>query len=92
MNPRYRVELTESERGELEGLLRGGKHPVRKLKRAQVLLAADTGTGDGQIARTVAVSLSTVYRTRQGFVEGNLPWALSERPRAGAARKLTDKE
>jgi transposase len=92
MNLRYRVELTESERGELEGLLRGGKHPVRKLKRAQILLAADMGTGDEQIARNVAVSLSTVYRTKQRFVEGNLPWALSERPRAGAARKLTDKE
>jgi transposase len=92
MNLRYRVELTERERGELEGLLRGGKHPVRKLKRAQILLAADTGTGDEQIARNVAVSLSTVYRTKQRFVEGNLPWALSERPRAGAARKLTDKE
>jgi transposase len=65
---------------------------VRKLKRAQILLAADTGTGDEQIARNVAVSLSTVYRTKQRFVEGNLPWALSERPRAGAARKLTDKE
>jgi len=92
MNLRYRVELTEGERGELEGMLRGGKHPVRKLKRAQILLAADAGTGDEQIADTVAVSLSTVYRTKQRFVEGNLPWALSERPRAGAARKLTDKE
>ena len=92
MNLRYRVELTESERGELAGMLKGGKHPVRKLKRAQILLAADAGTGDEQIARNVAVSLSTVYRTKQRFVEGNLPWALSECPRAGAARKLTDKE
>lgn len=92
MNLRYRVELTESERGELEGMLRGGRHPVRKLKRAQVLLAADAGTGDEQIARTVAVSLSTVYRTKQRFVEGNLPWALSERPRAGAVRKLATGE
>jgi len=92
MNLRYRVELTESERGELEGMLRGGRHPVRKLKRAQILLAADAATGDEQIARTVAVSLSTVYRTRQRFVEGNLPWALSERPRAGAVRKLATGE
>lgn len=92
MNLRYRVELTESERGELEGMLRGGKHPVRKLKRAQILLAADAGTADEQIARTVAVSLSTVYRTKQRFVEGNLPWALSERPRAGAVRKLATGE
>jgi len=89
MNLRYRVELTESERGELEGILRGGKHPARRLKRAQILLAADAGTGHEQIARNVVVSLSTVYRTKQRFVEGNLPWALSERPRAGAARKLT---
>jgi transposase len=65
---------------------------VRKLKRAQILLAADAGTGDEQIARSVAVSLSTVYRTKQRFVEGNLPWALSERVRRGAARKLSGKE
>lgn len=58
MNLRYRVELTQSERGELEGMLRGGKHPVRRLKRAQILLAADAGTGDEQIARNVVVSLS----------------------------------
>lgn len=92
MNLRYRVELTESERGELEGMLRGGRHPARKLKRAQILLAADAGTGDEQIARNIVVGVSTVYRTKQRFVEGNLPWALSERPRAGAARKLSDKE
>ncbi len=92
MNLRYRVELTESERGELEGMLRSGKHPVRKLKRAQILLAADAGTSDEQIARNIVVGLSTVYRTKQRFVEGNLPWALGERPRAGAVRKLTDKE
>ena len=92
MNLRYRVELNGEERDELEKLLSGGKHPVRKLKRAQILLAADAGTGDEQIARNVAVSLSTVYRTKQRFVEGNLPWALSERARRGAARKLSGKE
>ncbi len=92
MNIRYRVELSEAERDELQGLLRGGKHPVRKLKRAQILLAADSGATDEQIAGSVAVSLATVYRTRQRFVEGNLPWALNEQPRRGAARKLSDKE
>ncbi|WP_316169099.1 MULTISPECIES: IS630 family transposase, partial [unclassified Bradyrhizobium] len=34
----------------------------------------------------------TVYRTRRRFVEGNLTAALSEEPRAGAERKLTDKQ
>jgi len=92
MNPRYRVELSAEERGELEKLLNGGKHPARKLKRAQILLAADAGASDEQIADGVRVSLSTVHRTRQRFVEGSLPWALSERVRRGASRKLSGKE
>ena len=46
MNVRYRVELTQSERDELTALLSGGRHAVRELKRAQILLAADAGTGD----------------------------------------------
>ena len=41
MNVRYRVELSQIERTELRALLSGGKHASRKLKRAQVLLAAD---------------------------------------------------
>ena len=41
MNVRYRVTLTQYERDELGGLLSGGKNPARKLKRAQILLAAD---------------------------------------------------
>ena len=45
MNLRYHVELTEAERCELTALVSGGEHPVRKLKRAQILLAADVGLG-----------------------------------------------
>jgi hypothetical protein len=43
MNLRYRVELSQAERDELKALISAGKHPVRKLKRAQILLAADAG-------------------------------------------------
>jgi len=89
MNVRYRVELSQSERRELSALLSGGKHAARKLKRAQILLAADAGVGDEEIAAIVAVGGSTVYRTKRRFVEGNLEAALSERPRRGAARKLS---
>ena len=35
---------------ELKALLSGGKHASRKLKRAQILLAADAGAGDEEIA------------------------------------------
>ena len=92
MNVRYRVELSQVERIELKALLSGGKHASRKLKRAQILFAADAGAGDEEIARSVGVSGSTVYRTKRRFVEGNLERALSEEPRPGAERKLTGKE
>jgi transposase len=92
MNVRYRVELNQAERSELTAMLSGGKRAARKLKRAQILLAADAGCSDEEIARTVAVSGSTVYRTKRRFVEGNLERALSEEPRPGAERKLTGTE
>jgi transposase len=92
MNIRYRVELSQSERDQLTALLSGGKHPARKLKRAQILLAADSGASDAEIAARVVVGDSTVYRTKRRFVEGNLDLALAEEPRPGAARKLTGKE
>jgi transposase len=92
MNVRYRVTLTQYERNELGALLRGGENPARKLKRAQILLAADAGVSDEDIAVSVGVGGSTVYRTKQRFVEGNLERALNEEPRPGAERKLTGKE
>ena len=92
MNIRYRVDLSETEQAELQGLVSGGRHAARKIKRAQILLAAHDGVSDDDIARTVSVSGSTVYRTRRRFVEGNLELALSEETRPGAARKLSGKE
>jgi transposase len=92
MNIRYRVELDEAEKAQLHGLVNGGKHLARKLKRAQILLAAHDGVSDDDIARIVSASGSTVYRTKRRFVEGNLDLALSEEARPGAARKLSGKE
>jgi transposase len=65
---------------------------ARKLKRAQILLAADAGAGEEEIARNVGVGGSTVYRTKRRFVLGNLEAALTEEPRPGMNRKLSGKE
>jgi transposase len=92
MNIRYRVELSQDERDQLTALLSGGKHPARKIKRAQILLAADAGVGDAAIAASVSVGESTVDRTKRRFVEGNLDFALAEEARPGTARKLTGRE
>src|SRR3982750_2570002 len=92
MNIRYRVELSEVERGELRAMLSGGKHAARKLKRAQILLAADAGVADETIAISLDVGVSTVCRVKRRFVEGGVERALNEEPRPGAARKLTGEE
>jgi transposase len=92
MNVRYRVELSQSERDELRALVSGGKLPVRRLKRMQILLAADAGVADEAIAASVQTSGSTIYRTKKRFVEISLEAALSEEPRSGAARKLSGKQ
>jgi transposase len=92
MNVRYRVVLTEAELAELKGMVGGGRAAARRLKRAQILLAAHDGQTDESIAASVRVGTSTVYRTKRNFVEAGLEHALDEAPRPGANRKLTGKE
>jgi transposase len=86
------VELNQFEREQLNALLSGGRHSARRLKRAQILLAANEGVSDEVIATTLNVSGSTVYCTKRPLVEANLDGALSEEPRPGVARKPSAKE
>ncbi len=92
MNIKFCVDLSQSERDQLDALLSGGRHATRKIKRAQILLAANDGVSDEVIAATLKVSGSTIYRTRRRFVEANLEGALTEEPRPGVERKLSSKE
>jgi transposase len=88
MNIRYRVTLSTEERSDLLEMVQGGKVAVRRVKRAQILLAADLRSTDEEIARNVSVGTSTVYRTKQRFVEEGFEAALGEAARPGAPRKL----
>src|SRR3954453_1365216 len=76
MNIRYRVDLSEAERVELEALLRGGRHAARKLKRAQILLAGDDGLPD--------------ERKLTGHEEALLVATACSRPPEGRARWTID--
>ena len=40
---RYKIELTEEEREQLNRLVRGGKHPARTVIRACILIKIDEG-------------------------------------------------
>lgn len=92
MNVRYRITLTSEERETLRVAIQAGKGGFRRLRRAQILLAADKGTSDVAIVKSLSVGASTVYRTKRRFVEEGFEAALSEEPRPGADRKLAAKE
>ena len=84
---RYQVTLEPDERRELEKLISRGKGAAWWLAHARILLHADRGEGgpgkiDEEIAEAVGVSVATIERVRQRFVEEGLEAALSPRPPA----------
>ena len=87
----YIVDLTEKERAYLLDFIKSGEKSARKLNRARILLLADENKSDREIAEVLHTGASTVQRTRQRFVEGNLEGALNERPRQGRSKKLDEK-
>jgi transposase len=87
---KYIVTLTDEERRHLEQLLGKGKAAARTLQHAHVLLKADevTGWADEQIAAAFSVSVRTVERLRQRFVEEGMEAALHPRPIPRLPRKV----
>ncbi len=92
LKKKYIVKLTDDERPELVSLTRKGSSSARKLKRLMILLAADEGAKDDDIAARVRVTMNTVASIRRRFVEEGLEAAISERPRPGKARMLNGRQ
>jgi hypothetical protein len=84
-NEKYVVNLGDDERTLLKDLIKKGKGSARRLTRAHILLLADEDKTDETIAATLHASISTIERTRKKFVEGNVEWALSDKPHQGAS-------
>jgi len=87
----YIVDLTKEERAYLLDFIKSDQKSARKLNRARILLQADEGKSDSEIAEALHTGTATVHRTRQRFVTGNLDGALNERPRLGGQKKLDEK-
>ena len=84
----YNLQLKEGEREEIKQSLRKGKSSARSQTRARILLLADEGHEDDEITEALKVSKSTVSRIRKRYCEGGLNFALNEKPRIGAPRKI----
>ena len=85
MAKKYRVTLTVEEQDELRRMIARGKAAARKLAHARVLLQTDEAEGgparaDEDIAAALNVSVRTIERVRQRFVEQGLEAALLPKP------------
>lgn len=89
---KYRVKLSAEERDGLEQKIRRGHESTRVLTRARILLKADVGKSETEIAQAVDVSAVMVEQVRRRFCEGGLQRALFDKPRPGAQRKLDGKQ
>jgi hypothetical protein len=79
MAKKYIVKLSEAEQAELKNLTTSGTQRVRKVMHANILLGAHDGWLDQEISQALRVSVATIERVRQRFVEEGLEGALSPR-------------
>ena len=91
------VRLTPEQRAALARLVRTGTHPAAMLRRAQILLKADSdgpdGWSDTRIGKALGCSFMTVRRVRQQFVADGLDATLHrKRPAGRQYRKLDGKQ
>src|SRR5712692_10290154 len=84
----FQFRLSQQERQELHGLLRGGLQPVRTVLRALALRQLAEGQASRKVAANVGLIPKTVWLTRQHYQQGGLERALYERARPGKAALL----
>jgi transposase len=90
MRKKHVVSLTDDQRAALDDRDRG---PLtrRERNRVHILLRADAGETDADIADDLGVSAGTVANVRRRFAAGGLDPALTEKARPGAAPLLDGK-
>ena len=91
---KYHVTLTDSERDQLKAIIAKRKADSQAVKRAYVLLAADENQPgwlkDDQIQKTYQVSIRSIERLRERFVENGLEMALNGKKREKYKEKVFD--
>ena len=79
----FETRISEEERALLERWARAQKTPQSVALRARIVLAAEAGESNSQIARTLGVSRPTVILWRSRFVEGGAQALTETKPGRG---------
>jgi transposase len=83
---RYVVNLTADERASLRDLLKRKRLSAVKRQRAMILLKADEGLTDEEIAEDLEVGRATVERVRQRCVERGIEGAVERKTQENPSR------
>lgn len=89
MRHQDKIKLTESEREQLNKIVRQGQHKAQIIRNAQIILKSVAGWTDDQVAEAYCLSKRTVIRVRNQFRQAQqlqtaLLVALGHKPRSGA--------
>lgn len=84
------IQLSESERSDLQEVVRRGQHAARIVTRARILLKADQGWRDHQLIAALDVSRETIGRVRARYLAGGVPGILTDPRLTHRRRALTD--
>ena len=84
------IELTDQERVKYQQLCRSGKTPVRIKERLSVVLLADEGLTNGEIAELVPMNSHTVGRWRNRYSEGGYDAIAKNLPRGATMNGTRD--
>ena len=83
------VELTEAERDQLESWERRRTSAQALALRSRIVLAADEGLNNTEIASRLGIAVSSARKWRNRFAEHRLD-GLTDEPRPGRPRTITD--
>jgi transposase len=85
------IELTDSERAQLEGWARRRTSAQALALRSRIVLLADEGLNNTEIAVRLGVAVSSARKWRNRFAEHRLDGLLDE-PRPGRPRTISDEK
>ena len=89
---KYIIELPDTDREYLLEFIAQGQARAREFTRAHILLKADDGLTDEEIALALHSTTPTVQRVRQRYVEDGLTRALKAKPHAARAKKFNSSQ
>ena len=89
---KYAGCLSDEARSELRALVSTGTHAARVIRRARILLLADSGKTGSEICGLLGVSMTAVDRVRRRARSERVCAAIADRPRSGRPKKLTNRD